>query len=301
MGIEIHAPGVADDSPVIKRGANRSAVTSDYFTTIGTRIIEGRAFTSLDDRADGPLVTILSARLAKLLWPTGSAVGRCLKLGADSVPCRLVVGVAEDTHSEAIVEDEPPFPHVFVPLSQGWHSLTARVVIAHTSTPVTTIPLLRDAVRSAAPDAPPPDVYTLRTKLEPELRPWRVGAIMFGAFGGLSLVLATLGMYSVIAYGVAQRRQEMGVRVALGAQASQILTLVSMDGGRLAAIGAIIGVAGAAALAPLLQPLLFGVSARAVGVYASVALGMMVVAVVACVIPARDAAKTSPMVAIRAD
>jgi predicted permease len=301
MGVEIHAPGVPDDSPVIKRGANRSAVTSEYFNTIGTRIIEGRAFTSLDDRADAPLVAVLSARLAKLLWPATSAVGRCVKLGADSVPCRLIVGVAEDTHSEAIVEDEPSFPHVYVPLSQGWHSFVARVVIARTTTPTLAIPLIRDAVRRAAPDAPLPEIGTMSAKLAPELRPWRLGAIMFGAFGGLSLVLATLGMYSVIAYGVAQRRQEMGIRVALGARGPQILALVSRDGGRLAVIGAIAGVAVAAALAPMLQPLLYGVSARAIGVYAAVAIGMVVVAVVACLIPARDAARTSPMVAIRAD
>lgn len=301
MGVEIHAPGVADDSPVVKRGANRSAITSSYFTTIGTRIIEGRAFSPLDDRADGPLVAILSARFAKLLWPTTSAVGRCIKLGADSVPCRLIVGVAEDTHSEGIVEDEPAFPHVYVPLSQGWHSFVARVVIARTNTPTTAMTLIREAVRSAAPDAPRPDIGTLAGKLGPELRPWRIGAIMFGAFGGLSLVLAVLGLYSVMAYGVAQRRQEMGIRVALGARASQILMLVSSEGGRLAAIGASIGVVGAAAHAPLLQPLLFGVSARAIGVYAAVAVGMLAIAIIACVVPARDAAKTSPMVAIRAD
>jgi ABC-type antimicrobial peptide transport system permease subunit len=163
------------------------------------------------------------------------------------------------------------------------------------------MPLIRDAVRAAAPEAPPPVISTLAAKLGPELRPWRVGAVMFGAFGALSLVLATLGMYSMIAYGVAQRRQEMAVRVALGAQASQILALVSKDGGRLASIGAIVGIAASAGLAPLIQPLLFGVSARAVGVYVAVGLGMLMVAIIACVIPARDAAKTSPMMAIRAE
>jgi predicted permease len=300
MGVEIHAPGV-EDTPVIKRGANRSAVTSDYFRTIGTRIVEGRGFAAGDDRADGPLVAIVSARLAKALWPNESAVGRCITLGADSMPCRSIVGVVEDTHSEAIVETDPPFPVVYVPLSQGWHSMVARAVIVRSSTPATVMPLIRDAVRAAAPEAPPPVISTLAAKLGPELRPWRVGAVMFGAFGALSLVLATLGMYSMIAYGVAQRRQEMAVRVALGAQASQILALVSKDGGRLASIGAIVGIAASAGLAPLIQPLLFGVSARAVGVYVAVGLGMLMVAIIACVIPARDAAKTSPMMAIRAE
>jgi predicted permease len=301
MGTELHAPGVPDDSPVIKRGANRSAVTSNYFATIGTRIIQGRAFTSSEDRADGPLVAIVSARLAKLLWGEQSAIGRCVKVGADSMPCRTIVGVAEDTHSEAIVEDDPPFPHVYVPLAQGWHAFLARVVIARTPTPRVTIPMLREAVRSVDAALPYAAIAPIGAKLDPELRPWRLGAIMFGAFGVLSLVLATLGLYSVIAYSVAQRRQEMGIRVALGAGTSRIVALVSREGGRLALIGAVIGVVAAAGLAPVIQPLLFGVSARAIGVYIAVAFGMMLVAVIACVIPAREAAKTSPMVAIRAD
>src|SRR5262249_4892126 len=91
MGTALHVPGIADDSPALKRGANRQAVTNDYFDAMKTRIVAGRAFTPADDRADGPRVAIVSARLSKRIWGDENAVGRCLKVGADSTPCRTVV------------------------------------------------------------------------------------------------------------------------------------------------------------------------------------------------------------------
>lgn len=302
VGTGIDVPGFDRANPLIKRGANLSAVTADYFSAIGTRIVEGRDFAAADDRDDGDRVAIISATLAHGLWPNSTALGQCVRLGVkDSLPCRRIIGVAENTHTSAIVEDGAPTPDVFVPLSQGHQRIDARVIVVRTIHPAASIPMLRNAVREAAPSLPFPEIWPMMSRLDPELRPWRLGAIMFGAFGGLSLVLAMLGLFSVVAYSIAQRRQEMGIRVALGARPSQIIGLISREGVRLVAIGAAMGLAASMGLAPLIQPLLFGASARSIATYLTVAAGMLAVALLACVIPALGAARTNPMVAIRAD
>jgi ABC-type antimicrobial peptide transport system permease subunit len=124
---------------------------------------------------------------------------------------------------------------------------------------------------------------------------------MFGVFGALALVVAALGLYSVIAYSVAQRTGELGIRIALGARATDIVTLVGSQGARLAGTGIVIAVAGAAALAPFVQPLLFQVSARSAGTYAAAAVVMVVVGIAASLVPAARAARVSPMSVMRSE
>ena len=298
----LRVPGSSPEDPVAAQCTSLSAVTSGYFSTIGTHIVEGRAFSSNDDRADAAPVTILSARLAKMLWPSERAIGHCVRFGRrDSLPCRRVIGIAEDAHTASIVERDSPSLRAYLPLSQGKHDILSRVILARTSSPAGATPMLRGAIQAYDPRLPFPDIWPIASHLESELRPWRLGATMFGAFGALSLVLATLGLYSVMAYGVAQRKQEMAIRVALGARRIQILALVSREGSRLAVFGATIGIVVAAVSAPLVQPLLFETSARSIVAYLGVATGMILVAIIACLIPASTAAKSDPMIAIRSD
>ena len=303
LSTRISVPGHAPDSPEIERGAFIRAVTSTYFATIGTRIVRGRVFAEADDRASGEQIAIVSADMAKALWPDVDPVGRCVRLGADSMPCRRIVGVAEATRESAVGPNESSSPYaaiVYVPLSQGRHTLGARTLIARIEArPAEVVGQIRRAVQQVHATMPIADVWLMQSRHDPEIRPWQLGATMFGVFGALALVVAALGLYSVIAYSVAQRTWEMGIRIALGARATHIVSLVGSQGARLAGIGIAIAVIGAAAVAPLVQPLLFQVSARSVATYVAAGVVMIVVALVASMVPAARAARVSPMSVIR--
>ena len=305
LSTRLSVPGQPPNAPAIQRGAFIRAVTSSYFSTIGTRIVQGRAFTDADNRESGEQVAIVSVEMANALWPDGAAVGRCVRLGADSMPCRRIVGVAEDTRESAVEPNalEPAYGDiVYVPLSQGRHTVGARTLIARlTASPTDVIPHVRAAIQRVEPNMPLADVWLMQSRHDPELRPWRLGATMFGVFGALALVLAALGLYSVIGYSVAQRTGEMGIRIALGARSSDILSLVGAQGAVLAAIGIALATIGAAILAPLVQPLLFRISARSVAVYALVGGVVIVVAIAASLIPAARAARVNPMSVIRSE
>jgi putative ABC transport system permease protein len=301
----LSVPDHSPNAPAIKRGAFIRAVTPTYFSTIGTHVIQGRAFTDVEDRADGEQIAIVSLAMAKALWPDGNAVGRCVKLGADSMPCRRIVGVAESTQESAVEPSAFESPYdaiVYVPLNQGRHTVGARTLIARIdASPTDVIARVRAAVQRAEPNMPLADVWLMQSHHDPELRPWRLGATMFGVFGGLALILAALGLYSVIGYSVTQRTGEIGIRIALGAQRTQILLLVGSQGMVLAGIGVVIAALGAALLAPRVQPLLFQTSARSVPVYALVSAVMLIVAIAASLIPAARAARVNPMSVIRSE
>ena len=305
LSTKIGVPGHAADSPEIQRGAFIRAVTSSYFATIGTRVVRGRAFAEADDRVSGEQIAIVSADMAKALWPDVDPIGRCVRLGADSMPCRRIVGVAEATQESAVGPNDTMSPYaaiVYVPLSQGRHTVGARTLIARIDArPNEAIGQIRRAVQQVDPTMPLADVWLMQSRHDPEIRPWQLGATMFGVFGALALVVAALGLYSVIAYSVAQRTGEMGIRIALGARATDIVALVGSQGARLAGIGIVIAVAGAAALAPLVQPLLFHVSARSAATYVAAGVVMIVVAVAASMVPAARAARVSPMSVIRSE
>jgi len=305
LSTRIGVPGLAPDSPVIQRGAFIRAVTSSYFATIGTRIVRGRPFAEADDRASGEQVAIVSADMAKALWPDGDPIGRCVRLGADSMPCRRIVGVAEATQESAVGPNESTSPYaaiVYVPLSQGRHTVGARTLIARIDArPSEVLGPIHRAVQQVDPAMPLADVWLMQSRHDPEIRPWELGATMFGVFGALALVVAALGLYSVIAYSVAQRTGEMGIRIALGARATDIVSLVGSQGARLAGVGIAIAVVGAAAAAPLVQPLLFHVSARSPVTYVTAGIVMIVVGIAASVVPAARAARVSPMSVIRSE
>jgi hypothetical protein len=305
LSTRIGVPGRSPDSPAIKGGAFIRAVASPYFATIGTRIVEGRGFAEAEDRVAGEQIAIVSRDMARALWPDGDVVGQCVRLGADSVPCRRIVGVAEGTQESAVGPNDAESPYaniVYVPLSQGRHTVGARTLIARIDgPPAAAIGRIRTAIQRVEPDIPLADVWLMQARHDPELRPWRLGAAMFGAFGVLALVVAALGLYSVIGYSVSQRTGEMGIRIALGARRRHILSLVGTQGAVLAGIGILIAVVGAAALAPLVQPLLFETSARSVAVYGLVGGVVLIVAIAASLIPAVRAARVSPMVAIRSE
>jgi putative ABC transport system permease protein len=268
-----------------------------YFETMGTRIVRGRGIVS----GDGPgaeKVIVVSQSMAGRLWPSKDPLGQCVRLGAESAPCRVVVGVAEDVKHGEFGADAPMLYYVPIMQSlhaQGWFFVRTRgPAVSQT-----------DAIRRELQSIIPPPSFVTVTPLTASVvdaeRSWRLGATMFTAFGGLALAVAAIGLYGLIAYGVAQRAHEIGVRIALGARPVGVAGMVVRQGVSLVLIGTSIGFVGALAASPWVGPLLFNESPRDPAVFGTVAATVVLVAVAATAIPARRAAVLDPLTALRAD
>lgn len=296
--VRLRVPGY-DSLPRLPGGGPYvQAVTSDYFRTVGTRTISGRVFTPADRDGSEP-VAIVSETMARTLWPGADPIGSCLHIGSDDPPCSRIVGVVHDTHRDALRED--PAMQYYVPFGQergiGGTSLLARP----RGDPAAAIEALRAEVRAIDPTLSFIHVSTLQERIDPQVRPWRLGATMFGIFGALALLVAAVGLYSVMSYTAAQRAHEMGVRMALGAEARDILRLILRAGVGTAALGVAIGAVLAWIGGRYVEELLFGTSARNGTVFLGVAFFLLVVSVAASLIPARRATRVDPVVALRAE
>ena len=274
-----------------------NAVSPDYFATLGTRVIRGRSIEA-GDVANAPGAMVVSDAMARVLWPGKDAIGQCVRVGADTVPCTYVVGIAENIKSGTL-SDEPSYFYYlsaaqFNPNRTGLFVRT-RGEAAHQA----------DAIRRQLQRLMPAPAYITVTPftevIDQQTRSWKLGATMFVVFGLLALTLAAVGLYSVIAYNVVQRTHEMGVRIALGAQLRDVVKLVVGQGMRHGVTGIVIGGAIAFGAARWMKPLLFDESPRDPVVYAIVTLVLLAVAVTASWIPARRAARVDPNVALRSE
>ena len=274
-----------------------NAVTPDFFATMGTRIVRGRGIT-VADVAGAPGAMVVSEAMGKVLWPGKDPMGQCVKMNADTMPCTYVVGIAENIKTQSLSDDAGLFYYV----SSKQHGAQNALILVRLERPR---PGDRELVRTRLQTLMPGTAYVTVTPLAEivggEKQSWRLGAAMFTLFGALALVLAAIGLYSVIAYNVAQRTHELGVRVALGAQMSDVIRLVLREGMLLAAVGVLLGAAIALGVARWVKPLLFQVSARDPFVFVTVALLLLLVAAIASFIPARRAGKVDPMVALRSE
>jgi putative ABC transport system permease protein len=274
-----------------------NAVSPEYFATIGTRILRGRGITDQDTQ-NAPKVAVVSEAMGKVLWPGKDPIGQCMKVVADTMPCTYVVGIAENIKEQSLAADSGYFYYLsaaqFNP-NNGGMFVRARGDATK----------FQEAVRRRLQREMPGASYITITPfteiLGSQTRSWQLGATMFVAFGVLALALAAIGLYSVIAYNVAQRTHELGVRRALGAQSSDVVRLVVTDGLRLAAIGVAIGVAGALWAGKWVKPLLFNVSPKDPWVFVIVATTLVGVAVVASWIPAMRASRVDANVALRTE
>ena len=271
--------------------------TADYFTTSGTRILRGRALDETD-RFGAPLAVVVSERMANTLWPGKDAVGQCLKVGADTVPCSTVVGIAENITQQSLTENEHQY---YLPAAQYTQDRPYAIYARFTGDPVAQQEGLRRALQLVMPGESYVTTTPLSTMFRDQQGSWRLGATMFVAFGVLALVVAGIGLYGVIGYTVTQRLHEMGVRIALGAQGTDIMRLVVGQSMRFAAVGIGIGVLLAVGAARWIEPLLFQQAARDPAIYAAVAIVLLVVTLVASAAPAWRAIKADPASALRSE
>ena len=289
---------VAGIDSVTKLGEfDLNAVSPDYFATLGTRIIRGRGIQS-GDVANAPGAMVVSEAMARVLWPGKDAIGQCIRINADTVPCTYVVGVAENIKSGTL-SDEPSY---FYYLSAAQFNPNRTGLFVRTRGEASR---QADAIRRQLQRLMPAPSYITVTPftevIGQQTRSWKLGATMFVVFGLLALTLAAVGLYSVIAYNVVQRTHEMGVRIALGAQLKDVVKIVVGQGLRHGVAGILIGGVIAVGAARWVKPLLFDESPRDPVVYAIVTIVLLGVAITASWIPARRAARVDPNVALRSD
>jgi predicted permease len=272
------------------------AGSPDFLRTMGTRLLRGRDL-SADDRTDAPRVVVVGESMAKKLWPNEDALGKCIRVGADTMPCTTVVGVAEDVRRGSLSETEM---HYYLSIAQYQRTSGGLFVRTHGKAAGETDEVRR-ALQALMPSVSYVTVTPLSTIIAPEMRSWRIGAIMFAVFGMLALVLAAVGLYSVIAYNVTQRTHEMGVRVALGAQGGDVIRLIVREGLKIVIPGVVLGAMISLLAGRWVAPLLFNVSPKDPPVLVTVVLTLIAVAVAASWVPALRAARVDPSEALRSD
>jgi putative ABC transport system permease protein len=274
------------------------AVSPDYFAVTGTRLIVGRVFPRARGAAMPPSVVVNDA-MARALWPAANPIGRCVRFERPDGRCNTVIGVVETTRFGQVIEE--PTPQFYLPLENmpfpfgGAKEIAIR---AHDADMTAVIRETRGLLRDAFP-AGEPVITAMTEALEPQYRPWRLGATLFSVFGVLALIVAAIGIYSTVSYDVNQRTQEFGIRVALGARLGDILGHVLGGGLRTVGVGVALGVGGALLGGRLVASLLYGIAPSNPFVIAAVAGGLLLVATIAALGPAWRAARVDPMSALR--
>jgi predicted permease len=276
--------------------ASEADISPEYFETARVRLVDGRSFDSRDRAGSSPVV-IINQTLASQFWPGQSPLGRTLIADGDRVE---VVGVVQNGKYQNV--GESPLGAIFRPVAQR-SPVSASVAVRTSSAPVDLAPAVRRALAEADPEVSVYDVRSMTEHLDNgnAFFPFRVAAFMSGLFGSMGLLLASIGLYGMIAYHIGQRTQEIGVRMALGARAGDIIRDVLAQGGRFALVGIAIGVVLAAALARLLKGLLLGISPFDPVTYLAVAGLLAAICLVASFVPARRATTVDPLAALRAD
>lgn len=269
-----------------------SVVTPGYFTTVGMPIVRGRALDATD-RAEGSAVAVVNEAFVRRYLSVGDPIGRRFRRSGRDVE---IVGVARDAKYRRL--EEAAFPFIYLPHAQNYRTdLAFHVRTAGAPAPL--VETLRRELAVVAPDLPFLDPRTLRQQMVPATLVQRIGAGVLGAFGGLALLLSGIGIYGVVAYSVARRTRELGVRLALGATPRQVIRLVVGQGVRLAAAGIAIGGLLALGAGQLLRSQLFGLNPADPLTFGTLVILLGAVAVAASLVPARRAARVDPVEALR--
>jgi putative ABC transport system permease protein len=270
--------------------------TPELFQTMGTRIVRGRGFTA-DDRNRSPRSMVVSAAMAKRIWPAEDPIGKCMHVSADTTPCFTIVGVAEDIHQTTFAE---PALHYYVPFDHMEPNYNHGGLFVRTEgATAVQAERVRQELQRSMPGASYVTATPLAIIVGDKARSWKLGASLFTAFGGLALLIAAVGLYSVIAYGVTQRMHEMGVRVAMGARSPDLVRLIVGEGVRVVVPGVCLGVVVALVAGRRIAPLLFKVSPTDPEIVGTVVAVLLVTAFLASLVPAARAAHADPNDALR--
>ena len=294
--------GRVASSDATSLSANFNPVGSDYFATLGMPLLKGRGFTPQDDQ-DHPGVAVVNEAFVRQYFPNEDPLGHRIKAGP---PTRIwkgqrldsfeIVGVVHDVKSAGLqAASEPTY---YLPTSQAPLS-DMSLLVRTTTEPTAIVPAIRQAVLAIDPNQPVSNISTMDKIVSDSIARPRLNMLLMGLFGGLAMLLATVGIYGLLSYAVTQRTQELGIRMALGAQVSDVVTLVLRQGMILALIGEAIGLFGAFALTRVVQKLLFGVTPTDASVFIAVVGVLTTTALLACYVPARRAAKVDPLIALR--
>jgi putative ABC transport system permease protein len=299
----VRIPGV-DSLP---QGAAAIPVGTGYFETVGVAIVDGRPIDRRDVAGADP-VTVVSETMAAMVWPNDRAVGQCLIVGTARETCTTVVGVAE--HAARGGLRDPPHMAYYLSMDQvseivpqvpQWAVPIGIYVRPSDNAPEDLEGEIARALRSISPEVLWARVIPMDDTLRRQARSWTLGATMFTVFGLLALLVAAVGLYSVLAFDVAQRTREIGIRTALGARKARLLRSVVSQGALLGVIGVALGLGVAYIAAPYIQDLLFEVPPRDVTVFAGVAIVLLGVSIAASLVPALRATRVDPVTALKAD
>jgi putative ABC transport system permease protein len=278
-----------------------NVVTPDYFQTVRVPIRRGRAFTDRDDR-NAPPVAIVSEGFAKQFFPGEDPIGKRIipngSVDPGKPPVREIVGVVADMHLISL--RLPPKPQIYVPHQQ--FAIQSMSIFARSQmSEAALMGALRRAVNEIDKDVPVYRVRTLPDYLSQSIAQPRLNAMLVGLFALIALLLAAAGIFGVMSYAVTQRTQEIGIRLALGAQRYDVLRLIILQGMRFVGAGVVLGLIGVFVCTRLLQSLLFGVGATDLPTMFAVTLILTAVAFIACLLPARRATLVDPIQALRAE
>jgi len=269
-------------------------VDPSFFETTGIAIVRGRGFTTAD-HATTPMVAVVNQTMANRVWPDEDPIGKRFRVFGEEWIIE-VVGVARDAKYGTL--GEAPTSFFYLPLSQHFsNNVTLHVRTAADPSPA--IGTVRQQVQALAPNMPLNNVQTIGGVLDQILWAPRMAAGMLGVFGSLALLLAALGIHGVMSYSVSQRTQEIGIRMALGAQVSDVLRMVMTQAMGIISIGAVLGLVGAFAITRGLSTLLFNVGAADPVAFGGTVVVMLLTAAVACYLPARRATRIDPLIALR--
>jgi putative ABC transport system permease protein len=320
----VQSAGVVDDLPLNEEGSMQPisiegrpvvpmadmpevsvrAISSGYMRAMRIRLVRGRDINDSDAEARSGGI-LISESLARQFWPGEDAIGKRLTLYFFPHLTREVVGIVSDVKLVAL-SDNRPAPALYIPIAQlappeggEWQSFSLSLVVRADGNPVNTVPAISSAIHELDAEVPLLGIQTMNDAVTLSVTPQRFTMLLLAAFAGLALLLAAVGIYSVMSYSVSRRTHEIGIRISLGAKTADVLLLVVRQGLILAAAGSAIGTIGALILSRLLATLLYGVRPSDALTYISVACLLMIVALAACCIPARRALRVDPMVALR--
>jgi len=295
----ISVEGVPDPAPGQRPDVIYRVIGPAYFATMGIPIVRGRDFTDQDkpDSKDG---VVISEKTAQHFWPGEDPIGKRLKPGssASNTPWREVIGIVKDVRQNDLIA--PPKMQMYLNYRQ-LKDIPANALVVRTSIePMALAGSVRNAIWSVDKDQTVADIDTMDHIVAEAVARQRFSMVLLGVFAALALVLASVGIYGVMSYSVAQRTREIGIRIALGARRGDVLQMTIKQGLKLVGTGMILGLAAAFLLTRVLQTLLFGISATDPITFFGISLVLLAVAILASYIPALRATKVDPLVALRA-